>query len=106
VLRIAVVAVRGKTLLIWLRNNVSAGIEARKMDFVSFEGMLSSVRFSDRAVQPVPVAPVVTPIDGVWTASWTHDELVRSPVTEPGEVNDENWGRYTSPSSQDESPRP
>jgi hypothetical protein len=33
------------------------------------------------------------PIDGVWTASWTRDELVRSPLTEPGEVNDENCGQ-------------
>lgn len=95
VLRIAAVNVHGETLLIWMRQSQSAGVEARKKGFASFKDMLASVRFSDRAVQPLPAAAVATAIDGVWTASWTHDELVRSPLTEPGEDNDENWGQYS-----------
>jgi hypothetical protein len=95
VLRIAVVNVRGKTLLIWLRQNLSADAEARNKGFASFKDMLSSIRFSNRAVQPLPAAAAATAIDGIWTASWTHDELMRSPLTEPGEDNDENWGQYS-----------
>ncbi len=95
VLRIAVLNVRGKTLLIWLRQNLSAGVEDREKNFASFKDMLASGRFSDRAVQRLPAARAATAIDGVWTASWTHDELVRSPLTEPGEDNAENWGQYS-----------
>ena len=92
-LRIAVIGTGDKTLLVWLRNNV--GVDER-MELESFDQMLSSIRFSDRAVQAPPAAnAAATPVDGVWTATWTRDELAASPFLENGELNDENWGKYT-----------
>jgi hypothetical protein len=96
VLRIAVVTVGDKTLLVWLRTSHNATVEDRTTASTSFEQMLASVRFSNRAVQATPAGPVASPIDGVWRARWTHAELVKSPLTLlPDEDNDENWGTYT-----------
>jgi hypothetical protein len=60
--------------------------------------MLASVRFSDRVVEPPAGAPtpVATPVDGVWAASWTLEDLLRSPLLYgSGELNDGNWGQNT-----------
>ena len=96
VLRIAVVEVGDKTLLAWLRTSRSATVQDRATASASFEQMLASVRFSNRAVQATPAGPVASPIDGVWRARWTHAELVNSPLTLlPDEDNDGNWGTYT-----------
>jgi TRAP-type C4-dicarboxylate transport system substrate-binding protein len=47
------------------------------------------------AVSP-PSAPATTsPIDGVWTTSFTRDELAASPLLlDTGELNNENWGEF------------
>lgn len=92
-LRIAVIDTGDKTLLVWLRNNV--GVD-EAMELESFDQMLSSISFSDRAVEaPAAANTAATPIDGVWTATWTREELAASPFLEQGELNDENWGEYT-----------
>ena len=109
-LRIAVVKVQDKTLLVWLRLEENVDASERTSKIKSFEDMLGSIHFSDRPVQP-PATPTsqptpsssstttsqaVTAIDGVWTARWTYEELVRSPLLiDQGEVNDENWGLAT-----------
>ena len=95
VLRIAVVKVGDQTLLVWLRTSRSATVQDRRTAFTSFEQMLASVRFSNRAVQATPAGSAASPIDGVWRARWTHAELAKSPLTQPGEDNDGNWGTYT-----------
>jgi hypothetical protein len=95
VLRIAVVDVGDKTLLVWLRTSRNATVEDRRTAARSFEQMLASVRFSNRAVQAAPAKPAASPIDGVWRARWTHAELVNSPLTLPDEDNNDNWGTYT-----------
>jgi hypothetical protein len=41
------------------------------------------------------VVAVATPIDGVWMASWTKDELAASTLLQHGEFNDYNWGQLT-----------
>jgi TRAP-type C4-dicarboxylate transport system substrate-binding protein len=44
---------------------------------------------------PAPEAAEASPIDGVWTTSFTKDELVSSPfLSDGGEVNDGNWGDF------------
>lgn len=92
-LRIAVIDDGDKTLLVWLRTNV--GVDAA-VELASFDQMLASIRFSDRDVEaPVSSSAGATPIDGVWTATWTLDELAAAPLLDPSEVNDENWGQYT-----------
>jgi hypothetical protein len=98
VLRIAVVDVGDKALLIWLRNDRNSTADAMKKSLKSFERMLASIRFSERTAQTssAPTGQAATPIDGVWTASWTHDELVKSPLLiGKEEINDENWGQHT-----------
>ena len=92
-LRIAVIDTGDTTLLVWLRNNV--GVD-EAMELESFDQMLSSISFSDRAVEaPAAANTAATPIDGVWTATWTREELAASPLLTGGELNDENWGQYT-----------
>jgi hypothetical protein len=96
VLRMAVVNLGDQTLLAWLRTSRSATVQDRATASASFEQMLASVRFSNRAVQAAPAGPVASPIDGVWRARWTHAELVKSPLTVlPDEDNAGNWGTYT-----------
>jgi TRAP-type C4-dicarboxylate transport system substrate-binding protein len=44
---------------------------------------------------PAPESAEASPIDGVWTTSFTKDELVSSPfLYDGGEVNDGNWGDF------------
>lgn len=96
ILRIAVVEAGGGPLLIWLRSSRDAAADDLAADTRSFEEMLASLTFSDRRPQPAatPTAEA-TPIDGVWTASWTYDELASGPLLDRGELNDENWGEFT-----------
>ena len=74
VLRIAVIDIGGKTLLIWLRNNTSvAGSMTTEID--SFNQLLSSVQFSDRAIQ-APTAAVATVLDGAYRWTITKDDAL------------------------------
>ena len=107
IVRIAVIPAGDKTMLVWLRGNASAP-EEYTAHLASFEQMLASIRFSVRPVQP-PVATTVqttmqttmapsataSPIDGVWSASWTYEDLQSGPLLDSGELNDENWGDFT-----------
>ena len=36
-----------------------------------------------------------SPIDGVWSASWTYEDLRSGPLLDSEELNDENWGDFT-----------
>jgi hypothetical protein len=97
-LRLAVVPLEGTTLLIWLRTPVDTDTGKVADRVTSFEQMLASLRFTDPTPRPSPSAPPaagVTPIDGVWSATWTYQELKDSPLLYEGELNDENWGTYT-----------
>ena len=93
-LRMAVVNVNDQPLLIWLRQ---AAAKVSPDAVAAFAQMLKTVTFANRAVElpaDAPTAP--TPIDGVWTASWTFDDLKSSPLLYDGsEVNDGNWGQDT-----------
>jgi hypothetical protein len=93
-LRIAVLDVADQPLLIWLRRPLTDN-SPDTLD--SFNQMLASVRFSDRAVElPAAASTAPTPIDGVWTASWTFEDLQSSPLLyDSGELNDTNWGQMT-----------
>jgi hypothetical protein len=91
-LRMAVIDAGDRTLLIWLRNSV--GVD-QPMELDSFAQMLASIRFSDRAVQAPLQQGATTPIDGVWTATWTYDDLKNSPLLVQIDLNDENWGDVT-----------
>ena len=107
IVRIAVIPTGDKTMLVWLRGNALAP-EEYSAHLASFEQMLASIRFSVRPVQP-PVATTVqstmqttmapsataSPIDGVWSASWTYEDLQSGPLLDSGELNDENWGAFT-----------
>jgi hypothetical protein len=94
-LRIAMLEVGGKTLLIWDRSNQAASDSDKATNVKAFEDMLTTIRFSDRPVQPPSQAANASPIDGVWVATWTYEELMASPLAAPAEFNDDNWGRYT-----------
>ena len=47
------------------------------------------------ASSPSSVPATTSPIDGVWTTSFTRDELAASPLLlDTGELNDQNWGDF------------
>ena len=47
------------------------------------------------ATAPSDAPATTSPIDGVWTTSFTRDELAASPLLlDTGELNDENWGDF------------
>lgn len=78
-LRIAVVTVRGRTVLLWLRLPAHADAADTRSQISAFEQMLTTVRFPDRAVAaptPSPRAtsgdPSVSALDGNYrmTVSW------------------------------------
>jgi hypothetical protein len=97
-LRIAVIDADGRTLLAWLRHGKTGDPGDAKTEFASFEQMLSSIRFRGGKPQAsTEAAPAVaTPIDGVWSTTFTKRELVSSPLLmDQGEVNDGNWGHWT-----------
>lgn len=105
VLRIAVVNMGDKTLLAWLKVDKNTPASQMASEIKAFEAMLASIRFPDRRVTPAATptsqsatsaaSRVATPIDGVWTASWTYQELAASPLNDGTETNDQNWGRTT-----------
>lgn len=98
-LRIAVIPAGDKTLIVWLRSEAQA-TEEFSAHLDSFEQMLASIRFRDRTVltpAKTTMAPstAVSPVDGVWTSSWTYEDLQNGPLLDSEEVNDENWGDFT-----------
>lgn len=47
------------------------------------------------APEPVDAPATTSPIDGIWTTSFTRDELAASPLLlDTGELNDGNWGDF------------
>ena len=76
VLRLAVIDTGDKTLLVWLRNR----IDDSTTEIESFEKMLTSVQFSDRAVQApaaTTTAPLVaTSLDGTYRWTITKDDAL------------------------------
>ena len=93
-LRIAVVDVSGKTLLIWERTAESASDADKAANVQTFEDMLATVRFSNRPVQTAEPGQASV-IDGVWTATWTRDELAAYPLLNRDELYDDLWGNST-----------
>jgi hypothetical protein len=92
-LRLAVVDVDGQPLLIWLRRPLA---DTSQDVVTAFNQMLASVKFSNRPVEAPAASRVPTPIDGVWTTSFTLDDLKSSPLLlDPSELNDDNWGQST-----------
>jgi hypothetical protein len=82
VLRLAVVDSGDGPLLVWLRNNNSA-TDNQTNEVESFETMLASIQFSDRAVQaPLPTTtvaaplPVATALDGTYQWTITKDDAL------------------------------
>ena len=86
ILRIAVVDTGDKPLLIWLRNNVGAA-DNHTNETESFTHMLTSLHFSDRAVQ-APAAPIATPLDGTYRWTITSDDALAHGT--PGDETPEN----------------
>ena len=81
-LRMAVVDVNDQPLLIWLRQP-AASVSPDALN--AFDQMLRSVTFANRAVElPADVSTAPTPVDGVWAASWTFDDLKSSPLLYDG----------------------
>lgn len=72
-LRMAVVPVRGKNLLIWLRLDKNTAPAEATARMSAFETMLSSITFSDRAPTPTTsetaTAVAASPLDGTYTMS-------------------------------------
>jgi hypothetical protein len=97
IVRIVVVDVHGQTLLAWLRQDRGASAESLQAGADSFDQLMQSLRFSDRPVKETngTAKPMITPIDGVWKVSLTRKELASSPLVDPGEINDDNWGQLT-----------
>jgi hypothetical protein len=95
ILRIAVIDAGDQTLLVWVRD--IRGADTTTPEYDSFMTMLASVRFAEqREPTTVTADTAATPIDGTWTTSITEDELASSPLLyDNGEINDENWGRFT-----------
>jgi hypothetical protein len=93
-LRMAVIDVNDQALLIWLRQT-AASVSPDLLR--AFDQMLNSVTFANRAVAlPAAASTGPTPVDGVWTASWTFDDLKSSSLLyDNGELNDGNWGEET-----------
>jgi hypothetical protein len=93
-LRMAIVNVNDQPLLIWLRQP-AASVSPDAL--TAFDQMLKSVTFANRAVElPADASTGPTPVDGVWAASWTFDDLKSSPLLyDRGELNDGNWGQET-----------
>jgi hypothetical protein len=100
-LRLAVVPFDDKVLLIWLRTALDADQKDAAAKVASFQDMLASVSFTGGSAKPSASSAqpaAVTPLDGVWSASWTYEELKKSPLRYKdgdGELNDGNWGTYT-----------
>jgi hypothetical protein len=98
--RLVVVPFDDKVLLIWLRNALDADQTDAAAKLASFQDMLTSITFTDGSATAASTAQsaAVTPMDGIWSASWTYEELKKSPLRYQdgdGELNDENWGTYT-----------
>ena len=98
-LRLAVVPFDDKVLLIWLRTDLSADQKDAAAKLASFEDMIGSISFTGGSPKPSASSAqpkAVTPVDGVWSASWTYEELKKSPLLyDDGELNNENWGTTT-----------
>jgi hypothetical protein len=105
--RLAVVPFDDKVLLVWLRTELGADQKDAAAKLASFQDMLASVNFTGGSPKPSvssAQSAAVTPVDGVWSASWTYEELKKSPLRYrdgDGELNDENWGTLTLTFSRD-----
>jgi hypothetical protein len=79
VLRLAVIDTGDRPLLVWLRNTTSA-TDSQTNEVESFETMLASIRFIERAVQApqttTTAVPVATPLDGTYRWTITKDDAV------------------------------
>lgn len=95
-LRMAVIDAGDATLLAWLRHTGAEEDGDAPTEFAAFENMLASISFRDESpVTTEPPAAVATALDGVWTTTFTEEELASSPLLdEPDEVNDQNWGDF------------
>ncbi|HKF88949.1 MAG TPA: hypothetical protein VKB85_12870 [Propionibacteriaceae bacterium] len=97
-LRLAVVQFDDKVLLIWLRTRLDAEQQDTTAKVASFTDMLASISFRGSAGQSTSSSSpaAATPIDGVWSATWTYEELKKSPLLYGRfELNDKNWGTHT-----------
>jgi hypothetical protein len=95
-LRMAVIPRGSRTLLVWLRTDINMAEATRIRNVKAFDAILTSIKFSDRAVATTPVAVGKTALDGTWQAKFTKKELAASPLLmAPDEVNDDNWGTLT-----------
>ena len=95
-LRMAVIPRGSRTLLVWLRTGINLAEATRVNNVKAFDAILTSIRFSDRAVEATPEAVRKTALDGTWQAKFTKKELAASPLLmDSDEVNDDNWGTLT-----------
>jgi hypothetical protein len=94
VLRIAVIDVDGRPVLAWLRED--ADPKPAPDTVAPFAALLTGLRLTEGAsATPTPSASTTSALDGTWTTTYSLDDLKRSPLLMPEELNDDNWGTET-----------